>query len=633
MCGICGFVTTDKALALPEELLRRMCDVMAHRGPDDSGIYLDGLAGLGHRRLSIIDLSGGHQPMANEDQSIWIAYNGEVYNHAEMRPGLEAAGHRFANRSDTEALLHLYEEDGPEMVHKLRGMFAFAIWDKPRRRLLLVRDRLGIKPLYWAEAGGRLLFASEIKSILESGLVKPELNAEAMPEFCAFGYNVGATTLYRGIHKLPPSCRMIWQDGKIQIEQYWDIIYPARPAAISEDDAVAQFTELFFESVKLRLMSDVPLGVFLSGGIDSSAIAAAMTRFSSEPIKTFSVGFAEREYCEFDYAREMARSIGADHREITIEPKDFFANLPRLIWHEDEPIRWPSSIPLYFVSKLARDHVKVVLTGEGSDELLGGYQKYWASVRNCQLASTAGLLIPPALRQKVLGRLVWHLPIPMKARKLLWHSFLCRSNRPEDLLYDNFYGVFNKDLQARLFAPAMRGKLDSLDPWKPTMDYFRGSTATSFLDRMLYADVRTYLVELLMKQDQMSMATSIESRVPFLDHKLVEFCATLPPNLKLRGKVGKYILRRAMGKMLPQSILTRKKMGFPVPLRLWFADEFSKSARELLTDPAARSRDIFEPKEIHRILDEHLSGRRDWNDQIWVLMNFELWLKEFRVST
>jgi len=632
MCGICGFVTTDKALALPEEILRRMCDVMAHRGPDDSGVYLDGLAGLGHRRLSIIDLSGGHQPMANEDKSVWIAYNGEVYNHADLRPSLEAKGHRYASRSDTEALIHLYEEEGPEMVHRLRGMFAFAIWDAPRRRLLLVRDRLGIKPLYWAQAGGRLVFASEIKSILESGLIAPELNYDALPEFFAFGYNVGATTLYRGIHKLPPGHRMVWENGSSRIEQYWDIQYPPEPAKISEADAIERFTEIFFHCVKLRLMSDVPLGVFLSGGIDSSAIAAVMAKLNSEPIKTFSVGFAEREYCEFDYARELARSIGAEHHEVVLEPQNFFDNLPRLIWHEDEPIRWPSSIPLYFVSKLARENVKVVLTGEGSDELLGGYQKYWASTQNYAFARTVGLAIPQALRKRVLGRAVWHLPIPMKGRKLLWHSFLCRTNDPEDLIYDNFYGVFNKDLQDRLFAPVVRGKLDSLDPWRPTMSYFRGNSATSLLDRMLYTDTRTYLVELLMKQDQMSMATSIESRVPFLDHELVEFCATLPPDLKLRGKTGKYLLRKAMGSMLPQSILTRKKMGFPVPLRLWFADQFNTMARELLTDPGARSRGIFDDREIHRILDEHLSGRRDWNDQIWILMNMELWLKQFKVG-
>ena len=632
MCGICGFVTTDPARAPAEDVLRSMCDVMAHRGPDDHGIHLDTIVGLGHRRLSIIDIAGGHQPMANEDGSVWIAYNGETYNHVDLRAGLEAKGHRYTTRSDAETLIHLYEEDGDDLVHKLRGMCAFAIWDGPRKRLLLVRDRLGIKPLYYAEADGRLLFASEIKSILASGLVEARLNYEALPEFLAFGYNVDDTTLYTGIKKLPPGHRLVWQGGRITVEQYWDLTYPARPLDITEGEAVDRFTSLFFECVEMRLMSDVPLGMFLSGGIDSSAIAAVMTKQCSEPIKTFSVGFAERNYSEFVYARELAESIGADHHEIVIEPEAFFNELPKLIHHEDEPIRWPSSVPLYFLSKLAGEHVKVVLTGEGSDELMAGYPKYWASVQNFRMASTVGALLPQALRSRVFSRMVWYLPAPMKLRKLLWHSFLCRTNKPEDLHLDNFYGIFNKDLQNKLLAPAVAQRLAPLDPWGPTMKSFQGSSATSFLDRMLYTDIKTYLVELLMKQDQISMATSIESRVPFLDHKLVEFCASLPPGLKLNGKIGKYLLRRAMNGLLPESILTRKKMGFPVPLRVWFADAFNKSARDLLTDPGARSGAIFDPQVVHRILDEHISGRRDWNEQIWIMINTELWLKEFDVN-
>jgi len=632
MCGICGFVTTDPALALPEDVLRKMCEVMVHRGPDDSGIYLDSVAGLGHRRLSIIDVAGGHQPMPNEDQSVWIAYNGETYNHAELRKDLEAKGHQYSTRTDAESLIHLYEEEGDELVHKLRGQAAFAIWDAPRRRLLLVRDRLGIKPLYYTESGGLLLFASEIKSILASGLVEPRLNHEALPEFLAFGYNVDDTTLYAGIKKLPPGHRLVWHDGKVRIEQYWDVTYPPEPLNISEEEAVERFRELFHDCVEMRLMSDVPLGMFLSGGLDSSAVAAVMTRLCAQPIKTFSVGFAEREYCEFDYAREVAQSLGTEHHEIVIEPKVFFDELPKLIYHEDEPIRWPSSVPAYFVSKLASEHVKVVLTGEGSDELLGGYSKFWASVQNYRMALSVGRLLPQALRSKILSRLVWHLPVPIKIRKLLWHSFLCRTNRPEDLIYDNFSGLFNKDLQNELLVPAVSRRLASLDPWAPTLKHFNGANAPTFLDRMLYTDIKTSLVELLMRQDQISMRASIEGRVPFLDHEMVEFCASLPPGLKLKGKVGKYVLRRAMDGLLPESILTRKKMGFPVPLRVWFADAFNKSARDLLTDPSARCCELFNPQKVHRILDEHLSGRRDWNEQIWLMINIELWLKEFGVS-
>ena len=632
MCGICGFVTTDPGLALAEPTLRAMCDVIRHRGPDDSGMYLDSSAGLGHRRLSIIDLAGGHQPMSNENGTVWIAYNGETYNHAALRTGLEAKGHRYSTRSDTETLVHLYEEESDEMVHRLRGMCAFAIWDKPRRRLLLVRDRLGIKPLYYAEAGGRLIFGSEIKAILASGVVEPRLNFDALPEFLAFGYNATGSTLYAGIKKLAPGHRLVWQDGRVAVEQYWDLTYPPEPLRISEAEAVERFSELFSDCVRMRLMSDVPLGVFLSGGIDSSAIAATMARQVAEPIKTFSVGFHERNYSEFVYARELAESIGAQHHEVVIKPNVFFDELPKLIWHEDEPIRWPSSVPLYFVSKLASENVKVVLTGEGSDELMAGYGKYWASVQNHRMQRALGWLLPERLRRRLGAGLVWRLPVPMKLRKLLWHSFVCRGSSPAELIYDNFYGIFNRDEQAALLADSAKERVDSIDPWRPTTELFDRSTATSFLDRMLYADTKTYLVELLMKQDQMSMATSLESRVPFLDHELVEYCASLPANLKLRGRVGKHLLRRAMQPHLPESILTRRKMGFPVPLRVWFADDFNRSARELLTDPSARCGGLLDTAAVHRILDEHASGRRDWSEQIWLMMNTELWLQEFNVS-
>jgi len=509
MCGICGFATTDPARALSEETLLAMRETLAHRGPDDAGVHVDQMCGFAHRRLSIVDLEGGHQPMSNEDGTVWIVHNGEIYNHAELRPELESAGHRYASRSDTETLIHLYEQHGGELVHRLRGMFAFAVWDACAKRLLLVRDRLGIKPLYYTIDGSRILFASEIKALLASGVVEPRLNYDALPEFLALGYNVGETTLYRGVKRLPPGNRLVWQNGSVNIEQYWDLKYPAQPLQISEGEAVERFTELLTESVRLRLMSDVPLGVFLSGGIDSSAIAALMARLAGGRISTFSVGFAERDYSEFHFARQVAEAIDAEHHEITIKPADFFENLPMLIRHEDEPIRWPSSVALYFVSKLAREHVKVVLTGEGSDELLGGYAKYWAGVQNTRFAKTLGLLVPQPVR-RMMARHVWKLPAPMKLKKLLSHSFLCRSSRPADLLFDNFYGIFNRDLQDLLLAPAAKtdARLDSVDPWAATVKFFNESGATSLLDRMLYADIKTYLVELLMKQDQMSMAAS-----------------------------------------------------------------------------------------------------------------------------
>lgn len=632
MCGICGFVASQPNLALSEDVLCAMRDTMVHRGPDDCGLYVDTHAGLGHRRLSIVDLAGGHQPMSNEDGSVWVAYNGETYNHMLLRPDLEAAGHRFATRSDTEVLLHAWEEYGDSFVDRLRGMFAFALWNKNRRRMLIVRDRLGIKPLYYAQSNGLLVFGSEIKAVLASGIVEPRLNLQALPEFLALGYNIGATTLFEGIRALPPGHRLVWEDGKTSIEKYWDLQYPQQPMQASENDAIEEFRSLFFDCVKMRLMADVPVGIFLSGGIDSSAIAAAMSRMVDEPIKTFSVGFAERNYSEFEYAREVAQMIGADHHEIVIEPRVFFDELPRLIRHEDEPIRWPSSVPLYFVSKLASEHVKVVLTGEGSDELLAGYGKYWASMQNDHFARGVGRLLPEALRKRVLKPFVWHLPVSMRYRKLLWHSFACRSSKPQDLVYDNFYAILSEDVQQKMLVTGIRDRMNPGSAWSATLGLFEGNSARCLLDRMLYTDTKTYLVELLMKQDQMSMATSLESRVPFLDHKLVEFCSSLPADLKLRGRTGKYILRRAMEGILPESVLRRGKMGFPVPLKLWFADGSNNAARELLTDRAARLRALFDVSKVERILDEHAAHRRDWSEAIWLMLNLELWMQHLAVA-
>src|SRR5687767_6583677 len=379
MCGIAGIVTSEQLDPDDRARVPRMRDVIAHRGPDDAGLFADERAALGHRRLSIVDLAAGHQPLANEDDTIWIVFNGEIYNHAAVRPGLEAAGHRYRTRSDTETIVHAYEQWGDACVEHLRGMFAFAIWDAPRRRLLLARDRLGVKPLYWATAGSRLLFGSEIKSILESRLVRAEADEARLPELLSTRYLSGAETLFKGIHRLLPGHTLVFENGTVTTREYWDV--PAGRgddslANLSEQDAVQQFRARLEEAVRIRLMADVPLGMFLSGGLDSSAVAALMAGMIDRPLQTFSVAFKQRAFSELDYARQVSTAIKADAHEIVIDEHDFFGSLPRLIWHEDEPIAHPSSVPLYFVSELARQHVKVVLTGEGSDELLAGYAKY-----------------------------------------------------------------------------------------------------------------------------------------------------------------------------------------------------------------------------------------------------------------
>jgi asparagine synthase (glutamine-hydrolysing) len=628
MCGIAGIVASDLLHADERARVRLMRDVIAHRGPDDAGLFADEQAALGHRRLSIVDLAAGHQPLSNEDESIWITYNGEIYNHAAVRTQLESAGHRYRTRSDTETIVHAYEQWGDGCVERLRGMFAFAIWDAPRRRLLLARDRLGVKPLYWAIAGGRLLFASEIKSILQSGLIAAEADESKLPEQLSTRGLAGAGTLFKGIQRLLPGHTLVFQDGTARIRRYWDVPVGRSHATVdnlSETDAVGRFRELLEESVRIRLMADVPLGMFLSGGLDSSAIAALMARMIDRPLQTFSVAFKDRAFSELDYARQVSRAIGADAHEVVIDEQDFFGALPRLIWHEDEPIAHTSSVPLYFVSELAASHVKVVLTGEGSDELLAGYGRYPRALVNW----TAGELyrtVPAALRQWVARRIVPHLP--STAHHYATRSFVTRPVTPEALFFDNFAAIGLERQQSLLREPfAAAATADRA--YGPSREYFDAPNASTVLDRMLYADLKTYLVELLMKQDQMSMAASIESRVPFLDHKLVEFAAALPDRFKLRGFRTKWILREAVRGILPRDILSRPKMGFPVPFGVWMRGPANALARDVLLDPRSRQRGIIEPTAVERLIDAHADGKSNATDAIWTLFNLELWYRTF----
>jgi asparagine synthase (glutamine-hydrolysing) len=628
MCGIAGIVAAGRLLADDLARVPRMRDIIAHRGPDDAGLFSDEHAALGHRRLSIVDLAAGHQPIANEDDTVWIVFNGEIYNHAEIRLVLEAAGHRYKTRSDTETIIHAYEQWGDACVEHLRGMFAFAIWDAAKRRLLLARDRLGVKPLYWAHAGERLLFGSEIKSILESRLIRAEADESRLPELLGTRYLSGPETLFRGIHRLLPGHTLVFENGQVRINRYWDI--PAgrtsdAGARLSERDAVARFRELLREAVRIRLMADVPLGMFLSGGLDSSAIAALMAGLIDRPLQTFSVAFKHRAFSELDYARQVSSAIRADAHEIVIDEQDFFGAMPRLIWHEDEPIAHPSSIPLYFVSELAGRHVKVVLTGEGADELLAGYGKYPRALLNWR-AATAYRMLPRPLRRFVAGQLVPRLPAAVG--RYASRSFVAMDRTPEAMFFDNFAGI-RLDGQRRLLSGRFTGATLA-DAYGPSREYFDAPNGRStILDRMLYADMKTYLVELLMKQDQMSMAASIESRVPFLDHKLVEFAAALAPRLKLRGFTTKWILREAVKGVLPDAILSRPKMGFPVPFGVWMRGPWNALARDVLLDPRSRQRGVIDPLAVERLLEAHAVGTVQGGDAIWSLMNLELWYRTY----
>ena len=609
-------------------VLERMRDVITHRGPDEAGIFVDANIGLGHRRLSIVDVAAGHQPMTNEDDSLQIIYNGEVYNHADYRDDLEARGHVYRTHCDTETILHLYEEHGDGCVNYLRGMFAFAIWNTRKKELLIARDRLGVKPLYYFHADdGSLYFGSEIKTIFQAGALKPEINFHALPDYLANHATSGEETLYSRVKRLLPGHTLLWRDGKIEIKKYWDVSFSktADPRR-SDKDFIAEWYELFRTSVRLRLMADVPLGMFLSGGIDSSAIAAVMSGMVDEPIKTFSVAFAEREANELAYARIVAEAYKTNHHEVVVSPEEFFTALPKLVWHEDEPLAHPSSVALYFVSLLASQHVKVVLTGEGSDELLAGYGRYRKTILNLSLGKHYWNLTPNVVRGAVSSG-IKGLPTSRMRQKLL-RSFLGVAPDIESIYFDNF-AVFPLAMQADLLSNEAVEQIGRIDPYAGVRTALAETDAHSLLDRLLYTDIKTYLHELLMKQDQMSMATSVESRVPFLDHKLVEFTCSLPERLKLRGGTTKYILRESMKGVLPEAILSRSKMGFPVPIAAWFRGAYRSVIDEYVLSERAMSRGLFNRDFVRGLVNRHQSGTENHDERLWALVNFEIWQRQF----
>jgi len=626
MCGINGIALSSRSKRqISEADLRRMSDVISHRGPDGDGVYIDGRVGLGHRRLSIVDVAHGAQPMFNADRSCSIIYNGEVYNHADYREELIAKGYEFQNRSDTETILHLYEEYGRDCVDYLRGMFAFAIWDKRKQELFIARDRFGVKPLYYVhDSEGNLFFGSEIKTLLEAGGVKVEINFDALPDQFANHGTSGDETLYLGVKRLLPGHTMTWKDGRLDIREYWDLSFEPKHEVRRDAEYVEEWSELFRKSVELRLMADVPLGMFLSGGIDSSAIAGVMSTMVKEPIKTFSVGFREREANEFEYARIVAEKFGTDHHEITITPDQFFEALPKLIWHEDEPIGFLASVPLYFVSKLAQEHVKVVLTGEGSDETLAGYGRYATALKLLNYGERYESMTPTFLRDAVRGGVA---TLPAALNRKLNRTFLSREADIENLFFDNF-GVFPKSMQARLFSRNTKDRVADLDPYAKQNAWIEKCDASDILDKLLYADTKTYLHELLMKQDQMSMAASIESRVPFLDHKLVDFTARMPREMKRRGATTNWLLRDAMKGNLPPEILDRPKMGFPVPVGNWFRGEYKHLVDEYVLGKRAADRGIFDIDYVRSLVSRHNAGENH-DERIWALLNFEIWQRRF----
>ena len=632
MCGICGIVSARPSYVPDQTLIERMRDTIAHRGPDGAGTHLGPGVGLGHRRLSIVDVAHGQQPMYSDDGRYVIVYNGEVFNHPTLKRELEATGVHYRTRSDTETVLHLFERYGDDAVTKMRGMFALAIWDKVTRRLFLARDRYGVKPLYYVhQSNGALIFGSEIKALLPALSARPALNYSALPDFLANHAPSGEETLFSGVRRVPPAHTLVWQEGRVSLRRYWDLQYSdaatAPPAgSAAERGLIDEYVQRFTEAVRLRLMSDVPLGMFLSGGIDSAAITATMATLVKDPIRTFSVAFAEREANEFAYARMVAEAYRTEHREVLVTPQQFFAELPRLIWHEDEPIAHPSSIALYFVSQLAAKHVKVVLTGEGSDEMLAGYNRYRVTEYNVRLSAAYEKFVP-AFARRGTARALTSLPLKSRLRQIASRTFLTRGSNIDDLYFDNF-AVFPRALQDRLLTHKIKARVAGIDPYDAYHAALERVRGKPLLSQILYADVSTYLQELLMKQDQMSMAASIESRVPFLDHPLTEWVAKLPQSMKLRGTTTKWILREAMKNKLPAPILSRKKMGFPVPVGAWLRTHWKPLIDEYVTSERALSRGIFECDTVEDLVAEHLSGINH-SERLWALLTFEVWARIF----
>ena len=631
MCGIAGYIRVTPAadnVAAGSKIVRLMSEAIAHRGPDGHGFWGDEYAALGHRRLSIVDLAGGHQPMTSEQGRLWITYNGEIFNHADIRRDLEKAGHRYQSRCDTETILHAYEEYGPACVERFRGMFAFVLWDQDRRTVFAARDRLGIKPFYYFWDGQIFVFASEIKALLAHPEISPKLNDSLLNEYLAFGYSSGEETMFAGIRKLMPGHHLTLSLGPGESSapaprrvKYWDLPGPSAGPGQSEEEWIRECRNRLEETVRMRLMSDVPLGVFLSGGVDSSAIASLMTRMVDSKVKTFSVGYAEERYSELSYAQTVAQHLGTDHREVRIGEDEFWGALPKLIWHEDEPIAWPSSVSLYFVSRLAAQDVKVVLTGEGSDELFAGYERYRHYLLNRRALAVYGQL-PAMLRQGVRNWIQHSSLLKADMRRKLGHTFLGRPDTLSSLHLDNFYCAFSEQEQAHLW----RGGLAAAGPiYQHFESYWNAAPDSSTLGRMLYADQKTYLVELLMKQDQMSMATSIESRVPFLDHPFVEFSCRVPAGLKTRGRVGKYILKRAVEDLLPKEIVYRTKMGFPTPLRQWLKGESARGIYGYLTASDGLLGRYVDLDKVRDLMESHAADREDQTDRLWRLLNLQLW--------
>jgi len=625
LCGICGKVYHDPQQQAEESVLRQMCTMLRHRGPDYEGVLLRGNLGLGHCRLSILDLSpAGRQPMCNEDGSIWIVCNGEIYNYRALRSGLARRGHRFASQTDTEVILHLYEDKGADCLADLLGMFAFALWDGRARKLLLARDRLGKKPLAYAFDERRLLFASELRALLADPGVSREVDPAAIDHYLAYQYIPAPLSIFKSIRKLPPAHYLVYEGGRLSLARYWDVACGEQMSACAPEAYKEQFLELFQDAVRLRLQSDVPFGAFLSGGIDSSLVVALMSKSMAQPVKTFSIGFEQAGYDELPYARMIARQFQTEHHERVVRP-DVVDMLPRLVWHYSEPFADSSAIPTYCLAQMTREHVTVALNGDGGDEIFAGYGRYGEACRH----SLRRVL--PGRACDSLGALINLLPDGtyggLASRLKRYLRFI--SDRPEERYLQGLCR-FNEALKTEMYSREFRRATGFCAAPALIRNLYAAACGPTFLDRTLYVDLRSYLPEdLLVKVDIASMAHGLEARSPFLDHRLIEFATRIPAVLKLRGATTKYFLRQALRGLLPDEILQRPKMGFAVPLGPWLRSELRAMAFDTLLDSRASQRGYFRPAAIRRLLEEHSAGLHDHAARLWSLLWLELWHRMF----
>lgn len=626
MCGICGKLNFEREKPVSHGLLKRMADTIHHRGPDDEGVYVSGPVGLGFRRLSIIDLSAGHQPLSNENETVWIVFNGEIYNYAELREDLLTRGHVFRTRTDTEVIVHLYEEFGPACVEKLRGMFGFAIWDERNQTLMLARDRIGIKPVYYAIGGDSLVFGSEIKAILADPSVIAEVRPEIVDRFLTFYYVPGEDTLFRNIFKLRPGAYMIVRNGSVETRQYWDLQF--NPTPRSSVQAEHELIEILDESVRLHMIADVPVGVLLSGGVDSTAMISFASDKTDHKLGSFTLGFASPDVPdERPYARIAAERYGTNHHEMTISARDFQDFLPEYAWHMEEPVCEAPAIALYYVSKLARQYVTVLISGEGGDEAFAGYQTYRGILWLERLKNALGPAKGPIASTAGFANRFLHSPRITKYGPLLARPF-------EEYYYSRSSGpdsYFNQNLDS-LYSGSFAEISDKKFAIRPLQQVMSSSRNVGLVNRMLYVDTKTSLPDdLLLKADKMTMANSIELRVPFLDHKVIEFAASLPERDKVHGFTTKYIAKRALGDRIPRPIIERRKAGFPVPFGTWLRTDLRDYVHDVLLDRSTAGRGYFKQASVEALIRANEQTGR-YSKEVLSLLSLELWHRAFLTS-